>query len=298
MKVIKLLIRCGLVALASAFTQGGCGTAPARVEPPPPKVSVGKPEVRQIVDYDKYNGWLQPEQTVEVRARVRGHLDKIHFKDGDMVTKGQLLFELDPRPFQSDIDRAKDQVKIYEAQATAAVKEEARLKDLVKKGGASQSQVDAAEAESKSLEAQIQATKQEVLRKGLDLEYSRITAPISGRIGRAMLTEGNLVNAGGSDPVLTTIVSVDPIYVYFDVDERSLQRYEKGNASSTRPASLREAKIPFDFGLESDNGYPHSGVLDFANNQVDAETGTIQVRGVVPNPSGKFIPGSRVQIRV
>jgi RND family efflux transporter MFP subunit len=179
----------------------------------------------------------------------------------------------------------------------AATKEEKRLKELVGKGGASQSQVDAAEAQSKSLEAQILATKQEVVRKSLDLEYSRITAPIDGRIGRAMLTAGNLVNAGGTDPVLATIVSVDPVYVYFDIDERALQRYMNARGA-TRKASVREEKLPFSFGLETDEGFPHTGEINFANNQVDAQTGTIQVRGVVPNPAGQFVPGSRVRIRV
>ena len=295
MKIIKPL--CAVVMTATLGLTG-CGSPPPRAEPPPPKVSVAKPEMRPLVDFDSYNGWLEPVETVEIRARVRGHLEKIHFTDGDMVKKGQLLFEIDPRPIQSDIDRAKDQVKIYEAQFVAASKEDARLKELVKKGGASQSQVDSAEATAASLEAQIQASKQEVTRKSYDLEYSRITAPIAGRIGRALLSVGNLINAGGSDPMLTTIVSVDPINVYFDVDERSLQRYVKSRSGTTRPANIRDGKLPFIFGLETDQGYPHSAILDFANNKVDPQTGTIQVRGVVPNPSAAFMPGSRVQIRL
>jgi RND family efflux transporter MFP subunit len=292
---ILLVIAFGAVAL----TQPGCEKAAARTEPPPPKVNVAKPEVRQVVDYDQYNGWLQPVETVDIRSRVRGHLDKVHFVDGDLVKKGQLLFELDPRPIQADVDRARDQVNIYQAQWVAASKEEARLKELVGKGGASRSQVDEAEAQTKSLEAQILASKQEVTRKALDLEYSRITAPISGRIGRALITTGNLVNAGGTDPVMATIVSVDPVYVYFDVDERALQRYMGARAGATsRPASVRESKLPFNFGLETDEGFPQTGEMDFANNQVDAQTGTIQVRGVVPNPDGRFLPGSRVRIRL
>ena len=296
-KLLSVAVLSGGLALAGVGA--GCDSAPPRAEPPPPKVSVAKPEMRPVVDFDPFNGWLQAAETVEVRARVRGHLDKVHFKDGDLVKKGQLLFELDPRPIQAEVDREKDQVKIYQAQHAAAVKEEARLKELVKKGGASQSQVDAAEAESLSLQAQIEATQQEVKRKALDLEYSKITAPIAGRIGRALLTVGNLVNAGGTDPVLTTIVSMDPIYVYLDVDERTLQRrMRERQGVPTQPASVRQVKIPFTFGLESDEGYPHSGVIDFANNKVDAQTGTIQVRGTVSNPDGAFVPGSRVQIRV
>jgi RND family efflux transporter MFP subunit len=296
---LKLLLGVSAAAVMAA-AQAGCDKAPAAVETPPPKVNVAKPEIRAVVDFDRYNGWLQPVETVEVRARVRGHLDKIHFTDGDMVKKDQLLFELDPRPLQADVDRAKDQVKVYAAQWTAASKEEARLKELVAKGGASRSQVDAAEAQTGSLEAQIEATKQEVRRKELDVEYSRVVAPIAGRIGRALMTTGNLVNAGGSDPVLTTIVSVDPIYVYFDVDERSLQRYFKARDKSgtTRPAAAREAKLPFTFGLETDEGFPHRGVIDFADNRIDPQTGTVSIRGVLPNPNARFVPGSRVRIRV
>src|SRR4051812_32034977 len=217
-----LIAAAGLLACAP-----GCEKAAARVEPPPPKVSVAHPEVREVVDYDPYNGWVDAADTVEVRARVKGHIQKIHFTDGQLVKKGDLLIELDPRPFESAVARQKDQKQIFQSQMVAAQKEFARLGELLSKGGASQSQVDKAEADSKSLEAQLQANEQEIVRANLDLEYSRITAPLSGRIGRAMLSEGNLVNAGGSDPVLCTIVSVDPAYIYFSVDERALQRYRK-----------------------------------------------------------------------
>ena len=144
-----------------------------------------------------------------------------------MVKEGDLLFELDPRPFEAEIGRQRDQQGIYEAQLLAAQKDEARLKELLSRGGASQRQVEKAEADTQSLAAQAKANEQETKRKELDLEYSRITAPIAGRISRAMMTEGNLVNAGGSDPLLTTIVSVDPAYVYFSVDERAVQRWQK-----------------------------------------------------------------------
>src|SRR4051794_5000768 len=218
-----------LVSLGMALN--GCDNAPPRAEPPPPKVSVQHPELRKLVDYDRYNGWLRASDSVDIRSRVRGHLDKTLFSDGDMVKKGQLLFELDPRPFQAEIGRASDQVKIYEAQLVASTREEARMKELVGKGGASQAQVDTAEAQRKSLEAQIEGIKQEVKRRELDLEYSRITAPFAGRIGRAMLSVGSLVNAGGAEEVLATLVSIDPIYVYFNIDERSLQRYMTGRRS-------------------------------------------------------------------
>jgi RND family efflux transporter MFP subunit len=299
---MRTCIQLSLIGLAGLLAGvAGCEKAPAHVEPPPPKVTVMHPEIREMIDYDQYNGWLDAVETVEVRARVRGHIEKVHFTDGTLVKKGDLLFELDPRPFESEIGRQRDQKDIYQSQLIAAQKEEARLKELLGRGGASQSQVDKAEADAKSLEAQLKANDQEIKRRELDLEYSRITAPISGRISRAMLTEGNLVNAGGTDPVLTTIVSVDPVYIYFTVDERALQRYQKQRVQggqTTRPSSVKESQIVVKFGRETDEGYPYEAVLDFADNQVDRTTGTILARAVMSDPNGQLTPGSRVRIRI
>jgi multidrug efflux system membrane fusion protein len=287
----------GGASVALAIVGGGCNKAAARVEPPPPKVTVANPQTRQIVASDDYNGWMQAMATVDVRARVRGHIQKIDFKDGEIVKKDQVLFELDPRPFESEIGRSQDQVKVYAAQLVAAQKDEARQRELLKKGGASQSQVDKAEADALSLQAQIDAGQQEIKRKELDLEYSKITSPMTGRAGRAMLDVGNLVNAGGSDPVLTTIVSTDPIQVYFYVDERSIQRYQKARGPRAS-GQLNDLNLKFTFGLETDVGFPNEGVLDFADNRIDKATGTVQLRGLVKNDKGRFAPGSRVRIRV
>lgn len=155
-------------------------------------------------------------------------------------------------------------------------------------------------ADAGTYEAQINAKASEAKQHELDLEFSRITAPIAGRISRAMLSEGNLVNAGGSDPLLTTIVALDPVHVYFSVDERTMQAYmrAKRDAGSPTVAALRDRNIRFRFGLDSDEGYPHEGTIDFADNRVDPETGTIELRGVVDNKEGVFVPGSRVRVRV
>jgi RND family efflux transporter MFP subunit len=291
-----------LLLPAAMLIPVSCEQAPERVAPPPPRVSVAHPEIRNLVEYDEYNGWIDSTQTVDVRARVRGHIQKVDFTDGDLVKKDQLLFELDPRPFEADVGRATDQLHIYQAQLVAAQKEEARLKDLLSKGGSSQSNVDKAEADRLSLEAQVEGANHEIDRNKLNLEYASITAPIAGRIGRAMLTEGNLVSAGGSDPVLATIVSIDPVYVYFSVDERAMQRYMRQRASAqsdeARSGDLKNSKLPFQFALETDSGFPNQGVLDFVNNQVDPQTGTVVVRGSVANSQGMFLPGSRVKIRV
>jgi RND family efflux transporter MFP subunit len=267
--------------------------------PAPPKVTVAHPEQRTLVDEDNYNGWLEAAENVDVRSRVRGHIAKVAFTDGQIIKKGDLLFQLDPRPFEAEVGRTRDELRIVEAQKVAADRDYDRMKELVISGAVSKSEADKSEARALSLAAQVQAVKQEITRKALDLEYAQITAPIGGKISRAQLTVGNLVNAGGTDPVLTTIVSIDPIYLYFNIDERSLQRYQKTAAERTAQGSkIKEGKFPFTFGLDSDQGFPHQGVLDFANNRVDRETGTIQVRGVVANPKGQFVPGSRVRVRI
>ena len=290
------------IILVACFWFAGVACSKKAEAPPPapPKVTVAHPEQRTLVDEDFYNGWLEATDTVDVRARVRGHIAKVAFTDGQIVKKGDLLFQLDPRPFEADLGRARDELRVAQAQKLAADKDYERMKALVPEGGVSQTEADKSEANALSLAAKEAALKQEITRKELDVEYARITAPISGKIGRAQLTVGNFVNAGGTDPVLATIVSIDPIYLYFNIDERSLQRYQKTNAERTRQVgtSVKEAKFPFTFGLDTDQGFPNQGVLDFANNRVDRETGTIQVRGVVANPQRRFVPGSRVRVQI
>jgi RND family efflux transporter MFP subunit len=289
-----------IFALLSVTWFAGCSETPAATEAPVPKVTVAHPEFRELTDYDEYNGWTESAATVEVRSRVRGHVVKVHFKDGDFVKQDDLLFELDPRPFQAEVDRAKEQVKIAEAQQYAADREEARQRALFEKKVVTQAELDKAQAMLKVWDAQVLAGKEEVKRRELDLTYAKITAPISGKIGRAMLTAGNLVNAGGSDPLMTTIVALDPIDVYFAVDERALLRYRARHKQSNgnRLKQVEEASIPFEFGLETDEGFPHQGVLDFADNRINPSTGTIQVRGKADNAEGTFIPGGRVRVRI
>jgi len=288
------------VALSLALVPlAGCKPAATRAEPPPPKVTVQQAVQQELVDYDQYHGWLDAVATVDVRARVRGHIQKVEFTDGQMVKAGQVLFQLDPRPFVADAERAKQQIRIYKAQLARAETEEKRVKELFAKGGAADKEVDIAVAATESLRAQIDAQTQEIQLKELDVEYAGVTAPIAGRASRAMLTTGNLVNAGGAEQVLTTITTIDPVYLYFYVDERSLQRYQKVRATTQpRAQGVRELKIPLMFGLETDDGYPRSGFLDFADNRVDPTTGTILVRGEVPNPDGKLVSGSSVRVRI
>jgi RND family efflux transporter MFP subunit len=287
----------------SGLLLAGCSSAPPPSEPPPPKVTVGHPESRKLRDYDEYNGWLEAARKVEVRSRVRGYVTKIHFTDGDIVKPGQLLIELDPDPFNAEIRKSQAQRKIYVAQWKEASAEQRRQEDLYRDRAAARADVEKAVAKAQSFKAEIEATDQEIKRKQLDLKYSRIRAEIGGRISKALLTEGNLVNAGGSDPLLTTIYLIDPIYAYFNIDERSLRRYarqigiRKGNFTQLL-AAIKNQKIPFEFRLEAEKGYPHHGEIDFVDASIDRATGTVLGRGVVQNPDGQFVPGSRVQVRI
>jgi RND family efflux transporter MFP subunit len=298
---LSVWCRKSVLLLIGLLLAAGLGCS-KKIEPPPPappKVTVAHPETRSLVDEDIYNGWLEAAENVDVRARVRGHIAKIGFTDGQIVKKGDLLFQLDPRPFEAEIGRSRDELRVIEAQKVAADRDYERMKQLVGEGAVSKTEADKSEARALSLAAQVEAAKQEIARKALDVEYARITAPIGGKISRAQLTVGNMVNAGGTDPVLTSIVSIDPIFLYFNIDERSLQRYQKTYAERIRQGNrLKEAKFPFSFGLDSDQGFPNQGVLDFANNRVDVGTGTIQVRGIVANPQSRFVPGSRVRVRI
>jgi RND family efflux transporter MFP subunit len=282
----------------------GCSKdAPAAGSAEAPKVSVMHPVPEKLTTSEEFNGWMQPDKSVEVRSRVRGHIKKVHFKDGDFVKKDALLFEIDPRPFQASLDAAKAQVKAAEANLELATKELARISPLVRTGAASAAEVDVWAAKQHVAAAEKNKAESGVEQAKLDLEYSRITADIAGRIGKAELTEGNLVNAGGSDPLLTTIVSTEPIRVYFNVDEQSLQRYAEsvkaaGKNVTESLANLEDAKIDFSFSFWGENEFKYKGQLAFGNNRIDPGTGTIQLYGTVPNKDGFFLPGKRVRVRV
>ena len=320
---------CLLVAAACA-SAGGCRReVVSAAEPKPPKVTVAHPTFRQVQEEDSYNGWLRASAEVEVRARVRGHIQKVCFHDGDLVKADQLLFELDSRPFDAQIAQGLAQAKAIEAQKISLEKDVARYTELVKTKAVTQQTLDKAEADVAAAAAQEVAKMEDVKGRQLDLEYSRITAPIAGKIGRAMLTEGNLVNAGGSDPILTTIVAINPMDIYFSVDERAAQRFQKSiesvsaapkgdagpkseaapkaNATDSGKAAkeptaaapeLRDRRIAIRFGLETDTGFPYTATIDFADNKVDSTTGTIAVRATTDNSKGLLVSGSRVRIRV
>ena len=291
-----------LLILAGAVSGCNSNNLPVAETPPPP-VSVSQPLVREVTDHDDYEGRIAAVETVEVRSRVRGHLVKVNFEAGQMVKADTLLFEIDPRPYQEAIKAAEAQVAGATAALELAKKEYARTNALLRSNAASREELDVwtgkqAVAQADRLKAQAALEKAK-----LDLEFTKIVAPIDGKISRAQVTIGNLVNAGGGETLLTTITTVHPMYVYFDVDERSLLGYrkefrkDKAKEGEAQP-SLKDLKIPVMVGLEGEDGYPHKGVLDFADNRVNPSTGTIQVRGVLPNTSRLLDAGMRARVRI
>jgi RND family efflux transporter MFP subunit len=296
----SLFVSIGLMAAASGF---GCRNEPPATTAPAPKVSVRHPEKRELTDYVEFNGWLQPRESIEVRARVRGHIQKVHFTDGQMVNKGDPLFDLDPRPFEAAMEAAKAEMASAEANLELARKEYNRAMRLAQTGAASREEAEVWTAKQAVAAANKLKAAASVDQAKLDLEYAKITADIAGRIGKAELTEGNLVNAGGSDPLLTTIMALDPIRITFNVDERLLQRHARvvgmdGKNMTELLAALKDAKVEFTFAQDGEREFTHKGVLAFGDNRIDPSTGTLQVYGTADNKSGRYIPGARVKVRV
>jgi len=276
--------------------------APPIVAAPPP-VTVSKPISEEVLDYEEFTGRLDAMEEVEVRARVSGYLDKVNFVDGKIVQKGDVLFEIDPRPYDAELKAAEAQVDVWKAKQAKSEADVKRYTELLPKGAASQQDLDRSVAEASEATAMIQSSVAAVDQAKLNVEFSKVTAPITGRVSRALVTRGNLIAPGaGQDSLLTTIVSVDPIYLYFDVGERSLIRYQdearKRLPKDAPKQDLKSANIQVQFGLASEEGFPHTAVLDFADNKVNPATGTIQVRAVVDNKDNLFGPGLFARVRV
>ncbi len=290
---------CAVVPLVVA----GCGPgAPPVAETPPPPVTVSQPLEKSLVDEDDYEGRIEPLQKVEVRARVRGHLVKVNFEAGQMVQKDALLYEIDPRTYQASLDAAKAQQTAALAAHKLAKAELNRTRTLVASRAASREELDVWIGKEAVAAADVDKAKAAVDQAQLDLNFTKVKAEAGGKIERTLVDAGNLVNAGGGETLLTTIVSTDPIYVYFNVDERALLRYKASGLGRVKtdgpPPPLKDLQIPVYVGLEGETGYPHKGVIDSADNRVNPNTGTIQVRGVLPNPKRLLDAGMRARVRV
>jgi RND family efflux transporter MFP subunit len=279
----------------------GCeGATPPLAPSEPPVVTVSQPLEKDITDYDQYTGRIEAAETVEVRARVRGELTGIYFKDGALVKEGEPLFEIDPRTYKAALDVAMAKKAYAQSNLKLAESEYDRNSDLYRSKAASAHDVEVWAAKRGIAIAEMSQAEAEIDRAKLDMEFTKIKAPITGKISRSLVTKGNLINSGGGDTLLTTIVSVDPIYVYFDVDERSLELYRERRAKEIgASAKDKPPVIPVFLGLVADGDrFPREGTIDFAENKLNPATGTIRVRGVFPNKDGRLTPGQFARVRL
>jgi len=291
-------VYCGWVLVGIGMAGCARGTAePA--PPPPPLVDVSRPVERTITDHADYTGRTAAVDSVEVRAHVWGYLQKVNFQEGALVKKGDVLFELDPRPYEALLNQAKAKVKQDEAQLTFDEAEYQRNLNLVSTGAVSRSDLDKTSAARGVDVANVAADKAVVAARELDLGYTKVTAPVSGRASRYVVTIGNLILSGdqGGGTLLTTIVSVDPIYVYFDVDEYTVLRVRQ-MIREGKAKSARETPLPVQLCLANEEGFPHQGVINFVDNQVNPKTGTLRLRGVFPNKDDLLSPGYFGRVRV
>jgi membrane fusion protein, multidrug efflux system len=290
----------GLIALLLPPLAGGCKKQAAPTSPPPPTVSVIQPIEREVVEWDEYTGRLESPETVEIRARVSGYLDEVHFKEGKEVKKGDLLFTIDRRPYQAEFDRANADHQRAESQAELAKNDAERAKRLIATKAISEEDFDTKTRTYASAQAAVRSAKAALDSARLNLEFTEIHAPIAGRIGRALVTEGNLVSGGLIGPgatVLTSLVSQDPLYCYVDVDERSVLRYLQLRREGRR-VSARDAEIPVEVALADEQGFPHKGYVNFVDNKVDPTTGTVRCRGVIANADHSLGPGFFARLRI
>jgi multidrug efflux system membrane fusion protein len=293
------LIRLSVAALAaiSVLLSSGCGQEPPAAAAPP-EVMVAKVVSKRITDWDEYTGRFQAVDTVEVRPRVSGYIDRVLFREGQTVKRDEVLAVIDPRPYQADYDRAKAGLVLAKSQRELANLEAERVQKLKDSGAVSQEELDERLSALHQQEANVAAAQAALDSAALNLSFTSVRAPINGRVSRAEVTRGNLVTGGNNGgTLLTTIVSVDPIYVYFEGDENAYLRYQALARAGERPSS-RDAANPVRIGLANEEGFPHEGHMDFVDNQLDVRTGTIRGRAVLDNKDGQFTPGlfARVQL--
>jgi RND family efflux transporter MFP subunit len=278
---------------------GGCGKSGGSAQPPP-QVSVAQVLEQRVKDWDEFTGRLQAVETVEIRPRVSGYIDKVAFTEGSQVKRGDLLFVIDPRPYQAEYDRAAADVKRYKTALDLARIELARVQHLKDSGAVSEEELDERKSTVAQVEANVAGAEAALETASLNLNFTRVTSPIAGRVSRAEVTRGNLVTGGSNGgTLLSSVVSMDPMYLYFDADEQSYLRYAKLARSGVGPDS-NNAQNPVQVGLANEEGFPHSGAVDFVDNQLNPQTGTIRARAVLPNKDGQFTPGlfARVQLLV
>ena len=274
---------------------GGCQKAAPPPAPPPPEVTVAKPVAKKIVEHNEYTGRMAAIENVSVRPRVSGYIVQIPFKEGNIVKKDDLLFVIDPRPYQAALDQSAGQLKQAQAQQELNNRNFTRAETLNATKVSSKEEFDQAATNRNQAEAAVATAQAAVDAAKLNLEFTQVKSPIDGRISRELVTVGNLVSSDST--VLTNIVSVDPIYAYADVDERAVLAYQKLEGEG-KVKDARDSPVAVAVALAGETGFPHKGDIDFVDNQINAATGTLAVRGKFPNADGNLLSGMFVRMQI
>ena len=266
--------------------------APGDGAPAAPDVSVADVVARPVRAWDEFSGRISAVETLDLRPRVGGYVQRVAYEEGEAVRKGDLLFEIDPRPYRAALDRAQAELERARSEAKLATAQDTRARALVEARAISREEYETRNAATAQGNAAVRAAEAAVAAARLDLQFTQVRSPIDGRAGRALVTIGNLAQADAT--LLTTVVSQDPVHVYFETDEQTWLRYARLARDGTRAASDNPVRV----GLAGESGYPHAGTVDFVDNRVDPATGTIRARAVLRNPDGVFTPGlfARVQL--
>lgn len=291
-RVRQGLTLLGMVLLITQLS--GCDKGVAQnAPPPPPEVSAAPVLIKPVSQWDNFNGRVEAVQSVQLRPRVSGYIDAVNYREGDEVRKGQVLFTIDDRSYRAALEQAKAELARARSQASLARSESGRSEKLIGTQAISREAWEQRRSAASQAQADVLAAEAAVDMAQLNLDFTRVTAPIDGRASRAMITAGNLVTAGDSASVLTTLVSQQQMYVYFDVDENTFLNYQ----AMARQGQQRHA-LPAEIGLVGEQGFPHQGTIDFMDNQLTASTGTIRMRALLDNQQRQFTPGLFARVRL
>ena len=301
MSLQKTWVNVHLTALGAMFLSVllvGCDDGVAQnAVPQAPAVSAADVVVKSISQWDSFNGRIEAVESVQLRPRVSGYIDKVNYADGQEVKKGEVLFTIDDRTYRAALEQAQASLARAKTQASLARSEANRTDKLVNTNVVSREEWEQRRSAATQAQADIRAAQAAVDAAQLNLDFTKVTAPIEGRASRALITSGNLVTAGDSASVLTTLVSLKTVYVYFDVDEATYLHYQN-LARSGQGASSHHLALPVEIGLVDEEGYPHQGKVDFLDNQLTPSTGTIRMRALLDNAQRQFTPGLFARVRL
>ena len=288
-----------LPTLAGLIFLAGCGKGPQEQGSgfPPPQVSVAEVVIRAVTPWNEFSGRIEAKESVQLRPRVGGVIEEVRYREGDIVKTGDLLFVLDQRPYRAELNRAEAELARARAQAELAGEEIQRARNLLERKLLSQDDYDRRVSAENQANAIVQSAEAAVKLARLNMEYTEVRSPIDGRAGQALATKGNLVTSDPTPDLLTTIVSLDPVYVYFDSDELTYLRYSR-RAQQTATTGGDKKIRPVFVALSNEEGFPHAGHVDFVDNQVNPDTGTIRMRAVLQNKDYQLTPGLFARVKL